>query len=46
MGSINLKQVTKDFGDVSVIKPIDLEKLKTASLSYLLVHQVVVNQHY
>ena len=25
MGSINLKQVTKDFGDVSVIKPIDLE---------------------
>ncbi|MBA6225387.1 MULTISPECIES: ABC transporter ATP-binding protein [unclassified Colwellia] len=24
MGSINLKQVTKDFGDVSVIKPIDL----------------------
>lgn len=25
MGSIHLKQVTKDFGDVSVIKPIDLE---------------------
>ena len=25
MGSINLKQVTKDFGNVSVIKPIDLE---------------------
>lgn len=25
MGSITLKKVTKDFGDVSVIKPIDLE---------------------
>lgn len=25
MGNITLKQVTKDFGDVSVIKPIDLE---------------------
>lgn len=25
MGSINLKQVTKSFGDVNVIKPIDLE---------------------
>lgn len=25
MGSIKLKQVTKDFGDVSVIKPLDLD---------------------